>query len=264
MTLEVTYAHDRSSREPRPMKAQQIWSVADQVRRQLVPSRPVACLDLERLIRAAGRMMVNGIAIAAHWDFERSVHDGRGREALGVTEADPALPGIVLISLNAKLIAERDYLKRSTLAHEFGHALFDGPSMLRQAGQPAFAMVTPDEGHLAAASRGRGGMDWREFRANEFMGALLAPRALLHRELVRRAIALRLRTVSLRYPRHHIPRMSTAPSGGTCFEGGAVAVACTVAIIILSHGNSTLPAAAESPYRFLNRMEHMALSERFQ
>ena len=192
MTLAVTYAHDRSSREPRPMKAQQIWSVADQVRRQLVPSRPVACLDLERLIRAAGSMIVNGIAIATHWDFERSVHDGRGREALGVTETDPALPGIVLISLNAKLIAERDYLKRSTLAHEFGHALFDGPSMLRQAGQPAFAMVTPNEGHLAAASRGRGGMDWREFGANEFMGALLAPRALLNRELVRRAIALRL------------------------------------------------------------------------
>ena len=30
MTLAVTYAHDRSSREPRPMKAQQIWGVADQ------------------------------------------------------------------------------------------------------------------------------------------------------------------------------------------------------------------------------------------
>ena len=64
--------------------------------------------------------------------------------------------------------------------------------MLRQAGKPAFAMVTPDEGHLETAVRGRNGMDWREFRANEFMGALLAPRALLHRELVRRAIALRL------------------------------------------------------------------------
>ena len=192
MTLDVIYAHDRSSREPRPMTTQQIWGVADQVRRQLAPGRSVVCLDLERLIRAAGRMMINGIAIATHWDFERSVQDGRGREALGVTEADPALPNIVLISLNAKLIAEREYLKRSTLAHEFGHAVFDGPSMLRQAGKPAFAMVTPNEGHLAAASRGRGGMDWREFRANEFMGALLAPRALLHRELVRRAIALRL------------------------------------------------------------------------
>ena len=126
MTLAVIYAHDRSSREPRPMTTQQIWGVADQVRRQLAPGRSVVCLDLERLIRAAGRMMINGIAIATHWDFERSVHDGRGREALGVTEADPALPDIVLISLNAKLIAEREYLKRSTLAHEFGHAVFDG------------------------------------------------------------------------------------------------------------------------------------------
>ena len=98
----------------------------------------------------------------------------------------------MLISLNAEMIAERDYLKRSTLAHELGHALFDGPSMLRQAGQRAFAMVTPDEGHLAEPARGRGGMDWREFRANEFMGALLAPRVLLQRELVRRAIALGL------------------------------------------------------------------------
>ena len=41
MTLEVIYAHDRASREPRPMKAQQIWSVADQVRRQLAPGRSV-------------------------------------------------------------------------------------------------------------------------------------------------------------------------------------------------------------------------------
>jgi Zn-dependent peptidase ImmA (M78 family) len=192
MTLAVAYVHDRSSREPRPMTTQQIWGVADQVRRQLAPGRSVVCLDLERLIRAAGRMMINGIAIATHWDFERSVQDGRGREALGVTEADPALPDIVLISLNAKLIAERDYLKRSTLAHEFGHAVFDGPSMLRQAGKPAFAMVTPDEGHLETAVRGRNGMDWREFRANEFMGALLVPRLLLHRELVRHSIALGL------------------------------------------------------------------------
>jgi Zn-dependent peptidase ImmA (M78 family) len=135
-------------------------------------------------------MSVNGIEIVTQWDLDRSVRDGKGRDVLGVTEADPALPGVLLISLNAELIAERDYLKRSTLAHELGHALFDGPSMLRQAGQPAFAMVTPDEEHLVKP--GCKPMDWREFRANEFMGALLAPRALLHRELVRRAIALRL------------------------------------------------------------------------
>jgi hypothetical protein len=131
---------------------------------------------------------VNGTDIAVHWDLQRCVHDSQGRDALGVTEADPALQGAVLVSLNAHLIADRDYLKRSTLAHELGHAVFDGPSMVNQAGKPAFAMVTPDEAHLETTRRGRSGIDWREFRANEFMGALLAPRALLQRDLVRRAV----------------------------------------------------------------------------
>ena len=197
MAIEVGYPFYPTSLEPRPMKAQQIWGVAEQVRRQLAPRRQVPSLDLDRLTRLSGSMLVNGVPIATHWDFERSVHDAEGREALGVTEADPALPGIVLISLNAELIAERDYLKRSTLAHEFGHAVFDGPSMLRQAGQPAFSMVTPDESHLTAPARPLEGMDWREFRANEFMGALLAPRPLLQRELVRRAIALKLPLVDV-------------------------------------------------------------------
>jgi hypothetical protein len=98
-----------------------------------------SAIDLERLIRATASMVVNGIAITTHWDVDCSVHDRQGREALGVTEADPAVPGVVLISLNAGVIGDRDYLKRSTLVHELGHALFDGPSMLRQAGQPAFA-----------------------------------------------------------------------------------------------------------------------------
>ena len=86
-------------------------------------------------------MSVNGIEIVTQWDLDRSVRDGKGREVLGVMEADPALPGVLLISLNADLIAGRDYLKRSTLAHELGRALFDGPSMLRQAGQPARALL---------------------------------------------------------------------------------------------------------------------------
>ena len=191
MTLRVAYPHDRRSMEPRPLKAQEIWGIADEVRRQFLPRRPVLCVDIDRLVRAAQKISVNGTEIAAHWDLNRSVRDAKGRDALGVTEADPALPGALLISLNAEFIAGRDYLKRSTLAHELGHALFDGPSMLRQAGQRAFALVTPDEEHLAKPARGRSGMDWREFRANEFMAALLTPRALLQRELLRRAIALR-------------------------------------------------------------------------
>jgi hypothetical protein len=192
MTLAIAYPHDHRTREPRPMKAREIWGIADEVRQRLLPRRRIPCLDFDRVVRGTRNMVVNGVAISIHWDLDRTVHDGQGREALGVTEVDPALPGVVLISLNAAVIAERDYLKRSTLAHELGHAVFDGPSMLRQAGQPAFAMVTPDEWHLTEPARGATGIDWREFRANEFMGALLAPRALLNRELVRRAIAFGL------------------------------------------------------------------------
>ena len=188
MTIEVAYPCVRDSLEPRALTARQIWTIAEQVRRQFLPRYGKPSVDVDRLMLASRSMKVNGIAVAAHWDFNRQVRDKDGREVLGMTEADPALPGVVLISLNTELIAERDYLKRSTLAHELGHALFDGPSMLRTAGQPAFYMVTPDEAHLAAMTSG----DWREFRANEFMGALLVPRPLLHRELVRRSIALSL------------------------------------------------------------------------
>ena len=189
MTLEITYPYVGAGREPLPMKAQQIWGVAHQVRRQLTPRPNVPLLDLERLTRATKSMRVNGTAVSMHWDLQRPIHDGRGCEALGVTEADPAVPGTVIISVNAELIADRDYLKRSTVAHEFGHAVFDGPSMLRQAGKPAFSMVTPDESHLETAAPGRKGTDWREFRANEFMGALLVPRSVLQREMVRHSVA---------------------------------------------------------------------------
>lgn len=186
MTLEITYPYVGPGKEPLPMKAQQIWSVAHQVRRQLTPRPNVPLLDLDRVTRATKSMRVNGIAVSMQWDLQRTIRDGAGREALGVTEADPAVPGVVLISVNAELIADRDYLKRSTVAHEFGHAVFDGPSMLSQAGKPAFAIMTPDESHLESA--GHKGTDWREFRANEFMGALLVPRSVLQRELVRHSV----------------------------------------------------------------------------
>lgn len=192
MSIDVAYPYDAASYDPRPLAAREIWSVADQVRRRLTPRPQMPCLDLGRLTRSGQKLRVNGVEYVTHLDFERTVHDGRGREALGVTEADPAVPGAVLISLNGAVIGDRDYLKRSTLAHELGHALFDGPSMIRLAGKPAFALVTPNEQHLGSTRRSKAGPDWREFRANEFMGALLVPRELLHRELVRRSISLGL------------------------------------------------------------------------
>jgi len=47
MTMEVTYPHIAASKDPRPMTAQQIWSVADQVRRQLTPRPNLPRLDLD-------------------------------------------------------------------------------------------------------------------------------------------------------------------------------------------------------------------------
>jgi hypothetical protein len=68
MTLQVTYPHDRRSREPRPLKAREIWSIAEHVRQQFLLRRPNPCVDLERLVRAARNILVNGIEIVVHWD----------------------------------------------------------------------------------------------------------------------------------------------------------------------------------------------------
>jgi len=75
MTLDIAFPHDGSSLEPRPMRAQEIWSVADQ---GTPPARSAACLDLDRLTRASAGVRVKGVT---YWDFERSIRNGRGREA---------------------------------------------------------------------------------------------------------------------------------------------------------------------------------------
>src|SRR5262245_47990667 len=155
MTIEVTYPHIAGSKVPSRITAQNVWSLAERLRGQLTSRSHLPRLDLDRVVRQPVSMKVNGTHMTIHWDLGRRVHDARGREALGVTEADQALPSVVLVCLNGDLIADRDYLKRSTIAHEFGHAIFDGPSMLAQAAKPAFAMVTPDEAHLETARCGR-------------------------------------------------------------------------------------------------------------
>lgn len=195
MALRVSYPCTRTTLEPRAMRAAEIWQVAEHVRQQLTRGRPVRRVAIDQLRRDTRSMMVNGVPVRAHWDLDRGVRDGVGREALGVTEADPAVPGSLLISLNASVIGDRDYLMRSTVAHELGHVLFDGPAMLRRDGREKLAMVTPDEGHLSKPVRAGGQVDWREFRANEFMGALLVPSGLLHRTAINTAIGLGLRLV---------------------------------------------------------------------
>ena len=94
MTLAIAYPHDHRTREPRPMKAREIWEHC----RGGAPSTSCRAVRTRASTSTvlSGRpksMVVNGIAISTHWDLERTVHDGQGREALGVTEVDPALAG---------------------------------------------------------------------------------------------------------------------------------------------------------------------------
>ncbi len=88
---------------------------------------------------------------------------------------------MILISLNGAMLAHQPELLRSTAAHEFAHAIFDMPA--------AMAGQAPRAYRLRAAPSAR---DWREWRADEFMGEFLAPRAQLAKALAREAGALGL------------------------------------------------------------------------
>ena len=86
MTLAIAYPHDHRTREPRPMKAREIWGIAEEVRQS--PPRAPSHVRASTSTVSSGRtrsMVVNGVAISTHWDLDRTVHDGQGREALGVT-----------------------------------------------------------------------------------------------------------------------------------------------------------------------------------
>ncbi len=57
MTLAIAYPHDHRTREPRPMKAREIWEIAAEVRKHLVPRRPTPRVDLDRIVRATKRLL---------------------------------------------------------------------------------------------------------------------------------------------------------------------------------------------------------------
>ena len=194
MALSVSYPHHRISLEPKPLSAIVIWAIADHVRRQIEPRRHLAKLEFAGIVPRLEVLRINGRDLPLRWEFDQQIMDDEGRDALGVTETDVTLPGNILIGINGVLIGDRDDLKQSTLAHELGHAIFDGPAMLARldkASVPAFASVPLNDQHLVPRA-GSKAIDWREFRANEFMGGLLVPRTLLQRVLIRRAIAFKL------------------------------------------------------------------------
>lgn len=186
--------------EPKPIKATGIWAFAQGVRKQVMGTQHRRIAEVRALADRVGAVSINGIAYRLVWDFDHKVHDEDGRPVMGVCEHDPHEPGQVMISIDATAGSERQDVERSTTLHELGHALFDMPAAvyaerrcsLAFTGEQVQRLFRPRSGAL---NRERV-MDWREWRANEFMGAFLAPPAAFHQCLVRFANEYELALVS--------------------------------------------------------------------
>jgi hypothetical protein len=187
MSIMVVYPH-RGSGVPAPLPAEALWGVAAQVRRQILASGDGLALPADRLAGTASAVCVNGRDIRIVWDLAGPVHDECGKPVLGVCETDPELPGTAVVSINGMLLAGRPDLASSTAAH----VLFDVP--------PVLAGSAVERRYRSALSSTDALFDptmiRSEWRANEFMGALLAPPVPLHLRLIVHARAERLRMVN--------------------------------------------------------------------
>ena len=168
-----------ASGEPVRLSAAGIRAVGDELRRRLF-GFAIRPLDVSELARRTAGLSVNGRRLRIAWDMGNAVHDEVGDPVLGVCEHDPSKSGTVLISLNADILGDQPELLRSTAAHELGHAIFDLPAAM--------------DARTARAIRSRGEVlarkepiDWKEWRADEFMGSFLSPRRKLARSLAREA-----------------------------------------------------------------------------
>jgi hypothetical protein len=167
------------SGEPMPLSAQAIQRVAADLRKQLFgfAIRPISVTTLTKRV---SKLSVNGQNLRIVWDMEHAVHDVDGKPALGACEYDPCEPGSVMISLNAELLADRPEMQISTASHELGHAVFEMPAAIaaRAARVLRSRCSEPAKGRVK---------DWNEWRADEFMGAFLAPKRPFTKAFAREA-----------------------------------------------------------------------------
>lgn len=168
------------------MRAPQIWQIAQSVRNQIY--RPDKLFLAPRVIaQGMQNVVVNGVAFDVIWDFDNLVHDENGELVRGVTEFDPTdAAGQVMVSVMGTANGERPEIELSTTGHEAGHVIFDMPAAVHANRHSRFS----DTDQQLRRFRGREpdtkspAPDWKEWRANEFMGGLLAPSHLLHRQLL--------------------------------------------------------------------------------
>lgn len=177
--LTASYRHSTFTAEPERLSTLEIWVVARAVRGQM--AAPLhRRLALDDIAAFAERADVNGVSFDIDWDLEHEVLNPAGQPVMGVTEYDRASPECVMVSINGPALSAHENLLRSTIAHELGHVVFDAPTWVTTTpGGSAF--LSPE------AAPGRGARDPREQRANEFMGAVLVPPALLRVDVQRHA-----------------------------------------------------------------------------
>jgi hypothetical protein len=188
MPIVLSYPHEPATGAPYPLAAETLWTVAGRLREAVGRKDSPWALSARALVAAAMRLEVNGRRIASLWDFSQRLHDGSGREVLGIFETDPSEPGLALVSVNGHMIGDRPDLELSTVAHEIGHVVFDAPPSVAEPSR-RYRSETRGPGCLDGASARC------ERRANEFMGALLVPPQSLHLRLVTRARSEHLRMV---------------------------------------------------------------------
>lgn len=205
--LTLRYDHC-SRRQPRYLNNAKIETVAREARAQLL-SDGAHALSLP-LLADISDLSVNGLPYQLWVSLDNPVTDEEGQSVLGLCEFD-ADCGEDAVSVLVSPVGEKFFaeLALSTLAHELGHAIFDAPAWLAASKQGpglfdameggqcrAYRTTTKDAEHLAGApaavaqpknppaeQRQNAELEKQiriaEFRANEFMGALLVPRDLL-------------------------------------------------------------------------------------
>jgi hypothetical protein len=192
MPLIVHYPCQAGSEAPAPLSFADIRAVAAQVRRQIARDAGAYGLTVEALLQASREVEVNGRAITALWDVSRPVHDEGGRPVLGVCGTEPEDRRHAFLAVNAEMTANRPDLVLSTAAHELGHLIFDVPAALHRGGMRYRAVATSSVAFDRLTRDAEG-------RANEFMGALLAPAMALHTRLLKHAQDEGLRMVRGRH-----------------------------------------------------------------
>ena len=126
--LKLHYRHNHRY-EPHYTNHGDVERVASEVRKQLGLSdrRALTIAD----IAAINELNVNGVAYDVWLDLEHQVHDEQKNPVFGVFEFTPIHSvDAVSVCVSPAGSGMSEELCLSTLAHEMGHAIFDGPALV--------------------------------------------------------------------------------------------------------------------------------------